>query len=76
MGSGPGSAQFKTQLAPSEPANTQDDELATRLYCLHFPYLILFHFKRSLAWFIALDQDNSGQISAEELRMRDHFPTE
>ena len=35
-----------------------------------------FIFKRSLAWFIALDQDNSDQISAEELRMCDHFPTE
>ena len=42
MGSGPGSAQFETQLAPSEPANTQDDELDTRLYCLQFPYLIYF----------------------------------
>jgi len=47
-----GSSTPPTQPARSELANTQDDE----------------SYDESVAWFIALDQDNSGQISAEELR--------
>ena len=39
-----------------------------------YPTSYYFIFKRSEAWFIALDQDNSGQISAEELRWCDLLP--
>ena len=39
-----------------------------------YPTSYYFIFKRSEAWFIALDQDNSGQISAEELRWCDLIP--
>ena len=76
MGSDPVSAQLKTQLTSAEPENIQDDELALVHSVYNFLTSSHFIFIRSLAWFIALDQDNSGQISAEELRMCDHFPTE
>lgn len=56
------------------PYQIQKATSETNLCCPESP-ASCYLFKRHLAWFTAIDQDNSGQVSAEELRRCALFPS-